>query len=53
MAQELADVAIYCVYFADAIGIDLPAAMNAKIDANEERYPADKSRGNSRKHTEL
>ena len=53
MVEELADVAIYCIYLADALGVDLADAVNAKIDANTEKYPADKSRGNSRKYTEL
>ena len=53
MAEELADVAIYCIYLADALGVDLADAVNAKIDANAEKYPVDKARGNSRKYTEL
>ena len=53
MAEELADVAIYCIYLADAIGVNLADTVNAKIDANAEKYPVDKSRGSSRKYTEL
>jgi len=53
IAEELADVAIYCIYLADAIGVDLASAVSAKIDVNASKYPADKSRGNSRKYTEL
>lgn len=53
MAEELADVVIYCIYFADAIGVDLAEAVSAKIDANALRYPVEKSRGNSKKYTEL
>ena len=51
--EELADVAIYCIYMADAIGIDLASAVSDKIDANGRKYPADKARGSARKYTEL
>ena len=53
MVEELADVAIYCIYLADALGVGLADAVSAKIDANTEKYPADKSRGSPRKYTEL
>ena len=53
IAEELADVVIYCTYLADAIGVSLPDAMVAKIDANAQKYPVEKSRGNSKKYTEL
>ena len=51
--EELADVAIYCIYMADALGIDLAAAVSAKIDGNAAKYPSAKARGNARKYTEL
>ena len=35
------------------LGIDPIAAANRKLLANASRYPADKARGNSKKHTEL
>lgn len=53
MADELADILIYCVYLADALEVDVPSTMSAKIDANARKYPVDKSRGNSKKYTEL
>ena len=53
MAEELADVAIYCIYLADALDIDLAAAVSGKVAANAEKYPVEKSRGNSKKYTEL
>ena len=53
MVEELADVAIYCIYLADALGVDLADAINAKIKANAEKYPVEKSRGSSRKYTEI
>ncbi len=53
MADELADVIIYCIYLADATGIDLAKAVDEKIDINASKYPAEKSRGSSRKYNEL
>ncbi|MBY5162083.1 nucleotide pyrophosphohydrolase [Nitriliruptoria bacterium AS10] len=38
--DELADVAIYLVRLADILGVDLAAAAHAKIDRNDERFPA-------------
>lgn len=51
--EELADVAIYCIYMADVLGIDLASAISDKMDANGRKYPADKVRGSARKYTEL
>ena len=36
----------------DRLGFDLIEAANAKIDRNEERYPADKVRGSAKKYNE-
>ncbi|NHM15035.1 nucleotide pyrophosphohydrolase [Xiamenia xianingshaonis] len=51
--EELADVAIYCIYMADRLGVDLAEAISDKIEANDRKYPVEKSRGNSRKYNEL
>lgn len=53
MVEELADVAIYCIFLASALGVDLPGAISAKIDTDAVKYPVDKAYGNSRKYTEL
>jgi len=47
--EELADVAIYAIRLADRLGIDLPQAIDAKIIANEVRYPAEAVRGTAAK----
>ena len=39
LADEVADVLIYLIQFADACDIDPLAASHAKIDRNESRYP--------------
>jgi dCTP diphosphatase len=51
--EELADVVIYALGFANATGIDLAASIGAKIEANAKKYPVEKSRGRSAKYTEL
>jgi len=53
MAEELADVMIYGIYLAQALDLDLPTAISAKIDQNAAKYPVEKSCGSSRKYTEL
>jgi NTP pyrophosphatase (non-canonical NTP hydrolase) len=39
VADEVADVAIYLVRFADVCGIDVVAAVRAKTDRNQIRFP--------------
>jgi dCTP diphosphatase len=51
--SEIADVAILLFELADNCGIDLAAAMRAKLARNEERYPVDKARGSNAKYNEL
>ena len=53
IADEIADVAIYLLELTDVLEIDLAAAINSKLDKNEKKYPVEKSRGNSKKYTEL
>ncbi len=49
---EIADILIYLVRIADKLDIDLMAAARDKIAINEERYPAEKVRGNARRASE-
>jgi NTP pyrophosphatase (non-canonical NTP hydrolase) len=50
--EELADVLIYILRFADLAKIDLEAAVIRKIEQNAEKYPAEKSRGSDKKYNE-
>lgn len=52
-AEEVADVLLYLVRLADTLGVDPLEAAKAKLAANALKYPVDKSRGSSRKYTEL
>lgn len=49
--DELADVLLYLVRLSSVLGVDLNAAVQQKLEANELRYPADKVRGSSKKAT--
>lgn len=51
--EEVADIVIYCLSMSDALGFDLSEAIQAKLAANAEKYPVEKSRGNAKKYTEL
>ena len=39
IVDELADVLIYCLSFANQTNIDISSAVQAKLDRNEGRYP--------------
>jgi NTP pyrophosphatase (non-canonical NTP hydrolase) len=51
--EELADVVISCVNLAARLGVDLAAAVHAKIALNEARYPVALARGRAVKHDRL
>ena len=46
--EELADLVIYAISFANALGIDVAAAIDEKLQRNEVKYPAEKYRGRFR-----
>jgi dCTP diphosphatase len=49
---ELADVFIYLLRMADTLGVDLLRAADDKIALNEQKYPAERVRGDARKYDE-
>lgn len=53
VADELADVLIYCMYMADAMDFDIKEIILNKIDKNALKYPIEKAKGNATKYTEL
>ena len=53
IADELADVVIYALEFANITGLDLAAAIESKMAANAKKYPVEKAKGRSEKYTEL
>ena len=51
--DELADVVIYALEFANMTGIDVAGAIEAKMAANAAKYPVEKAKGRADKYTEL
>lgn len=51
--EEVADVVIYALEFANMTGLDVAAAIERKLALNAQKYPVEKSRGRSEKYTEL
>lgn len=51
--DEIADVFIYALQFANQTGIDVAAAITAKMAKNARKYPVEKARGRSDKYTDL
>ena len=51
--EEFADVLIYILRIASIRGIDIEAALNKKLEVNEEKYPVEKSTGSAKKYTEF
>ena len=52
VVDELADILIYCVLMADSLEVEVDEIIKDKIIKNNERYPVEKAKGNSKKYTE-
>lgn len=53
IADEVADIVIYALEFANIAGLDVAAAIETKMAANALKYPVEKAKGRSEKYTEL
>ena len=53
VAEELADVLIYCLYMAYALDVDVKEIIMNKMKKNALKYPVEKSKGNAKKYTEF
>jgi dCTP diphosphatase len=53
IGEELADIVIYALEFANITGLDVAAAIEDKLHKNAAKYPVEKARGRSEKYTEL
>lgn len=51
--EEIADVFIYALRFANVLGIDVEDAIQKKIAKNAKKYPVEKAKGNALKYNEL
>jgi dCTP diphosphatase len=45
LGEELADIIIYCLSFANSLNIDITAAVRDKLAKNARKYPEDKYKG--------
>ncbi len=53
VGEEMADVLLYLLRLSDQLNIDLVDAAKRKLTLNAAKYPVDRSRGTSKKYTEL
>ena len=53
VADELADILLYLLEFANMTGIDVSEAVASKAKKNALKYPVEKARGNALKYDEL
>jgi NTP pyrophosphatase (non-canonical NTP hydrolase) len=51
--EELADIITFSLMLAHKHGLDISEIVNEKITLNEMKYPVSKSKGSSKKYTEL
>ena len=53
ISEEIADIMLYLLRFADIAKINIEEACISKIKINEEKYPIQLSKGNSLKYNKL
>lgn len=53
VSDEIADIFLYLLRITTKAEIDLESAIISKLKKNADKYPIDKSRGNSKKYTDL
>lgn len=53
VAEELADIVVYALEFANIAGIDLSTAIEQKMLKNAAKYPVEKAKGNALKYDKL
>ena len=53
VCKELADVVNYAILLADKLDVNLEDIIMAKLEENSKKYPVEKSKGSSKKYTEL
>ena len=53
IAEELADILIFSIQFANVTGLSLSTIIDDKMQQNAKKYPIEKARGRSDKYTDL
>lgn len=51
--NELADIFIFMIYLCNHFEVNLLEAVQKKLQKNKTKYPVEKSKGSSKKYTEL
>lgn len=51
--DELADILIYAILFADKYDFDIAEVIAKKLEKNAAKYPVEKAKGNAKKYTDL
>jgi len=51
--EEIADIFIYLIKISGKLNLDLMKIIYEKIEKNEQKYPVAKSRGSSKKYSDL
>lgn len=53
ISEEIADILIFAIEFANVAEIDIASAIREKMEKNAQKYPISKAKGRSEKYTEL
>src|SRR3989344_8343518 len=53
VGEELADIVIFCINFANSTNMDISSLVLDQIDKSNKKYPVEKSKGNATKYTNL
>lgn len=53
IGEELADIMIFCLNFANSVNLDVSTIVKDKIDKVDKKYPVDKAKGKSDKYNKL
>ena len=53
VGEELADIMMFCLYFANVTNLDVSSIVKEKITKVANKYPIDKAKGIAAKYTQL
>ena len=53
VGEELADILIFCLHFANSTNFDVTTIIEDKMKKAEDKYPVEKAKGKSEKYNEL
>jgi len=53
IGEELADVVVFCLNFANSADIDISSIVKDKIIKTEKKYPVEKAKGTATKYNKL